>query len=582
MTRVWKIIFILAGLALLAGVWLWWNQSERVDMAEYVPADTLIYLEAESLPEIVEKVVASDAWHEVAPAAGADASALRMNWLTSLAGLTGLGSHESVVFARAQVAVCVLGFSAAESADATLKISPRGAVVFETHTGGWRVRAALEKSVGSFARRTLGASDPWRKEEAGASVYTWVSREDERRRLVAAVYGTVAVIGNDEAAVLTCLAVRRGERPSLSRDPQLNEMRARLGAGGALGFGFAPSGSAAKIFEAAAPLVVGQTSDDPRVQGMMAGVLPRLARRVMGAAAWSTRFEGGAFIDRYYMTLPGALTSRLSKLNVAQNDTTSGAARLLPRETYQATFYNYAEPDAAWLALNAGLSTQVDALHAPGVTLALESLLEPYGVVTPREFLRAAESEVVTARLDETSESKLLVVRARDAAALLEQARKGLGEGAAARTVGGHEVWVSVEADRRAAALVGGYLLAGREEDVLACLDAFVRGEALPSSDRFKASLDAPRAAPAHVHTLTSDEESVRTFFLAAARRRRGAGLDVEALNLALRRLPYAASETRVTEGGVEKITRSALGQFGAIFNRISAPDGEGVQSVGN
>lgn len=571
MTKVWKLSFALLGLVLLGGVWLWWNQVEPADMAAYVPADALIYLEAENLPEIIEKVVGSDAWRTVAPAAGVDAPRFGPGRLTTLAKLTGIGTHESVIFARAQVAVCVLGFNAAESPDATLKISPRGAVIFETHTGEWRVRAAVEKSVGSFARRTLGAAEPWRKEENGASFYTWVSPGDERRRLVAAVSGSVAVVGNDEAAVQACLAVRRGERPSLARDPQLGDMRARLGAGDALAFGFAPSGSAAKVFEAVAPLFVGQTSEDPRVQGMLAGALPKLAQRVLGAAGWSARFEGGAFVDRFYLSLPGALASRLSKLNVVESEPLGGAGTLLPAETYQVTYYNYGEPETAWLALNAGLSTQVDSMQAPGVTLALESLLEPYGVGSPREFLRAVGPSVVTARLAEASEGKLLVVKAKDSAALLEQARARLGQGATLKKMGNHEVWVSIEAERRAVALVGDYLLTGTEEDVAACLNAVDRGEALSSSERFKSSSAPLAGASPHVRTLTFDDEAVRTFFLTLARRRRR-DLDMEAINAAVRRLPYALSETRVTEDGVEKVTRSALGQFGALFNRISAP----------
>lgn len=581
MSRVWRIIYALAVLTLLCGVWLWWNQVERVDMAEYVPADTLIYLEAESIPEIVEKIVQSDAWRVAAPAAGVETPTLRLGPLTTLARLTGIGSHESVIFARAQVAVCILGFNAAESSDTTLKISPRGAVVFETQTGAWRVRAAVEKSVGSFAQRTLGASEPWRREENGVSFYTWVARGDERRRLVAAVSGSVVVLGNDEASVQACLAVRRGEKPSLSRDPQLGEMRARLGADGALGFGFAPSGSAAKVFEAASPLFVGQTSEDPRVQGMLAGILPKLAQRVIGAAAWSTHFEGGAFVDKYYVGLPDALSSRFSQLNVAGDETLSEVGAFLPPDAYQVTAYNYGEPEAAWLALNAGLSTQVDALHAPGVTLALESLLEPYGVVTPREFLRAASGQIVTARLNETSEGKLLIVRGRDAATLLEQVRKQLGAGTATKRVGSYDVWVSAESDRRAAVLVGAYLITGAEDDVFACLAAYDRGDTLSSSARLKSSLSPLLVVPAHVRTITSDEQSVKTFFLSLSRRRRrGVGHNLEELNEKARSFPYVTSETVVTNGGVEKHTRSALGQFGSIYNRLFASDAESVQTA--
>src|SRR5919205_1007302 len=79
-------------LALAAFAWLWLTRPRRVDMTAYAPADSIVYAEADSLP------------------------------------------------------------AAAEESDTTLKFTPRAALVAETHSPGWRVRAAVEKIVGDFAR----------------------------------------------------------------------------------------------------------------------------------------------------------------------------------------------------------------------------------------------------------------------------------------------------------------------------------------------------------------------------------------------------------------------------------------------
>src|SRR4051812_4869731 len=215
-------------LALATFAWLWLTRPQRVDMSAYAPADALIYAEADSLPAIIDAFTSTDAWRELAPAAGVEARPGRTGWLPSFLSFTGLGPSDAVVLARAQVAVTVLGFRAAEESDTTLKFTPRAALVAETHSPGWRARAAVEKFVGDFARRTFERQSFERKEVDGVPFYLWVEQAEAHRTIVAAVDGSVAVVGTDEAAVRACLDVRRGARPSLAGDEQLKEMRVRL------------------------------------------------------------------------------------------------------------------------------------------------------------------------------------------------------------------------------------------------------------------------------------------------------------------------------------------------------------------
>ena len=45
---------------------LWWNRPVKVDMSNYVPADSLVYIEINSLPAITDAVQGTDAWKKVA------------------------------------------------------------------------------------------------------------------------------------------------------------------------------------------------------------------------------------------------------------------------------------------------------------------------------------------------------------------------------------------------------------------------------------------------------------------------------------------------------------------------------------
>lgn len=575
MSRLLKVILVLLPIFCISILWLWWNQTERVDMAGSVPADTLIYLEANSLPEIARSIVSTKTWMDIAPAAGLDSDVWHPGWLTRLAEWTGVGPAESVIFSRAQVAVCVLGFGAAEAPETTLKITPRGAIVIETHTSNGRVRAVAEKAVGDYARRSIGSGEARREEKGETLFLTWVARDDTSKQIVAAVTGSLLVVGNDASAVEACLAVRRGERPSLARDPQLDGIRARLRSGGALAFGYAPAGSAAKIAEALSPLLSQQASGNPSVRGMVAGLLPKLAHRAFGSAAWSTRLEDGRFVDDYFLTLPEGIGTRLA-LAAGSPDASSthAAASLLPSDAYQITVYNYGDPEAAWLSLNAGLSTRVDAIHAPLVTLALEALLKPYGVESPREFLHAAKNPVVTARLKEDSDGKVLIVNVGNRERLNGLVAASLGRGAVVSTEGDVQLSVSSEGEeRRAACFVSGHLILGREEDVRACLSARSKNLTLQEEERLRASLYEETDFRPHVRTVTSDAEASMSLVSVFARARGANGKDAQALQKTPARVPYSVSETRISGAGLEKRTRSSFGLIGTIITRLSAVD---------
>jgi hypothetical protein len=552
-------------LALLALAWLWLTRPQGVEMTAYAPADSIVYAETDSLPAIIDAFTSTDAWRELAPAAGVKARPSWAGWLPSFFSFTGLGPSDAVVLARAQVAVTVLGFQAAEESDTTLKFTPRAALVAETHTSSWRVRAAVEKLVGDFARRTFEQQSFERKEVDGVPFYLWAEQSGARRKVVAAVEGSLAVVGNDEAAVRACLDVRRGVRPSLAGDEQLKQMRVRLGGGGALAFGYAPRGSAAKAVEVFAPAFVGGMSQEPHVQSVLATFLPQFINQTLGAAGWSARVNEGVLEDRYFLTLPADVARRLEGPFAPAEHPADDATRVLPGDTFQVTFYDLRNPEDAWRGLNAALSTQTDVSRATIITLALEALVKPYGVENPREFLRACGGEVATARLGAASEGKVLVASVRDAVALRAQALEHLGRGARVERVGTAELLVSTDEERGAAAFVDGFLMMGSEEDVRRCLQSRLDTSEPGRGGPLKTATQSFFGRTAFARTLTDERDSARAVLSHFAR-----GGDAGRLEEALSRRRYAVSETLLADGGFEKRTRSAFGLFGEVVTRTA------------
>ncbi|MDQ3907980.1 MAG: hypothetical protein M3268_06510, partial [Acidobacteriota bacterium] len=202
-----RVVLIAFGIFVLAAAaWLWWARPQHVEMATYVPQDTLLYIETDSLPGIVSDLTSTSAWHTLAPAAGVRENLPNHDFVLGLAKWTGIGSAEAVIYSRAQVAVAVLGVDAKEERESALQISPRLVIVVETQTGEARVEKALQNFVGDFARRNYGDPKFSRSEHDGATFLVWAA-PDGGRKIVAAVADTVAYVGNDEEALKSCLEV---------------------------------------------------------------------------------------------------------------------------------------------------------------------------------------------------------------------------------------------------------------------------------------------------------------------------------------------------------------------------------------
>jgi hypothetical protein len=553
MSVVRKALVVVGLLAVLAAAWVWWSRPVPVDMAAYVPADAVVYLEANSLPEIAEALTSSAAWR----AAQAEGGGKGWGWagrVGRFAALTGVGSARAVVLARAQVAVAVLGFKSEEEAE-TAVIAPRVGLVVETHTSDWRARPAVEELVADFARRNLAEPQTERKESDGVPLVAWSERGGGRRRIVAVVQDGVAFVANDEAVVRACLDVRRGARQSLAGHAQLAEMRARLDAPSALAFGFTPKGNAPKIVEALAPAYAAVATEEAREQSMMATVLPKLAEQLVMGVGWSARAAGGRIEDRYLLELPDGMAERLRAPLATAASPPHRAAGLLPHDTHQATVYHSRNPEFALRGLKAVISSNVDVTSAVLVSLVLEGAIKSFGIEEPQEFLRGVGTEVVTARLHEGDEEKVLIAEVLDRAALRAQVLKG--RAARPEQLDGAELFLPSDPDGTAAAFAGEHLILGPAPLVRRCLAARRENRTL-------------REAPAYKN-LTGGEQPPLAQSL-QDERAQVAALVTSLSGRAPARAPaesYSLTETRLHEVGVERRTLSAFGQFGDLVARL-------------
>src|SRR4030095_466265 len=90
-------------LIVIVVVFCWWNWPRRIDMAQYAPADSLVYLECNDLPAVIRGITSTSAWKETGSSLGLKGNRPLDGWV-ALAGSFGIGPAQSVVLSRAQVA----------------------------------------------------------------------------------------------------------------------------------------------------------------------------------------------------------------------------------------------------------------------------------------------------------------------------------------------------------------------------------------------------------------------------------------------------------------------------------------------
>src|SRR5215207_9673073 len=95
-------LVLLAVLAVAA--WLWWSLPSAVDVAEYAPADSLVYVEFNDPVRVVQAIQNSDVWQAASPT---QSNTTSPNRVMRAAARAGIGPLEGVLFARTQVALVV-------------------------------------------------------------------------------------------------------------------------------------------------------------------------------------------------------------------------------------------------------------------------------------------------------------------------------------------------------------------------------------------------------------------------------------------------------------------------------------------
>jgi hypothetical protein len=554
----WILLLALLLLTIL-GSWLWWVRPRPVDMATYAPADSLLYLEANRPSEVFEAVAGTDAGKTLENLMGSP-TIPRNHWFQTFVGWTGIGPIQSVILARAQIAAVVTDLGTTEEGD-ELRIKPEVAVLIETHTSERRIRPLFERSLKTLAEKTYARPTSRRTTLDGVEFIEWVSPEGSRQ-IVGTIVGSLVIVGNSERAVQNCLAVSFGRRPALKDDPELSRMRRDLYGEHALTFGYVPPGNSARLLAVGVPLLLGRAPADSDFQRLIA----KGAAKVFGSLGWTSRSYLTGVEDRYLITLQPEIVARLKPNFASANNTSSQMQRVLPRDVYSVTSYKFANPAATWQSLKTAVSSQVDALSAIVFSSLLKSALLSYGIDDPQTFLGAVNGELLTLRLDANAERSILIAGVRDRATLHEYVKKNMHLNRPSDPMDQAETFEDSQGEF-AASFIDEFIVMGAPADVRRYTETR-RPNAPPLADDELKRMNyfLPSSSSANIVTYTQDSDRVRSFISTIIAARGTAAVAPGRIEGALANLPYSVTETALLDSGIERITRSPLGQFSTLL----------------
>ena len=554
MTRL-RMPFIFALVPLFIGlVWLLWVKPKPTDMAQYAPANTVFYLEVNSPADVLRNLTNTDVWKLIVENGNAPQLSVGNGWQQDFVRVTGIGPIHSVILSRSQLAVVVTSFGATESGD-TLNVKPEAALILETHTSERRIRAPVEALLEEFVAATYPAAPAERQKIDGASIVQWRGANGEGQ-LVAAFIGSVVVVGNSRQVVENCVAVARGRAASLKSSQELLNARSSNDAANALAFGYVPAENSSRFLSGGIPILLGQAPANQQFQRLAQNA----ASKLIGSITWTSRPFRGGIEDRYDIRIAPEVVEELSPHFGAPGPIIPPA---LTSEFYSISQYQLKDPLMAWQGLKTSISRRVDTVAAVVFNTMLRSSLTDYGIEEPESFLGAVKSPLKTIRLDEDGERQLLIATVTDRDKLTRLFSKTMRLKGTSADDSGTSVMENADGSL-SVALNESLAILGHPVDVqqyyrmLGQLTA--PGPELPSPlTRYIES-----GTRGHVVTYTKDAERVRgcmNAIMRAHQRKISPELDAQ-----FDKLPYAATQTTLTQAGLTRMTRSPLGQFSAII----------------
>lgn len=551
-------ILVLSFLTLgLGTLWLLWVFPKPSDMSSFAPANSLVYLEANKPLEVLQALQRTDAWRILGKHQTTLQFPSQRSWLQSFIRATGIGPIDSVIMARSQVAVVVTDLAANEIGE-TLNVKPQAAVILETHTSEHRIRAPIERALQDLVTKTFGSREPQRSSIDGVHFIEW-KNEDGTSQVVATFFGSLVIVGNSRRVVDDCINVVRRRAPSLKSDPDLSKTRAEHSSVTALAFGYVPASESGRLMSFGLPIMLGRSPGDVEFQKLIHKVTVKL----FGRLAWSSRPFKEGIEDRYQISLQHEF---VTKLKPHFGFIRSSNQLPLATDFYTMSRYKFEDPLETWQSLKAAIAGHVDALGAVVLTSLLRAGLLAYGIEEPEVFLGAVHGDIMTLILDHQGDRQLLVATVRDRSTLMKLFQTQMRFERQKSAVSGTHVYENPAAST-GVALNESIVLIGHPTDIQQYFLLFSSSKSNGGQQTSQITHFADPNTSSPVITYANDAERVGSFLFAMLESSRVGTPYNSQVEAEIAVLPYAVTETTLNDSGINRITRSPLGQFSTLIS---------------
>lgn len=503
--------------AILISLSLWAAScsSSPTNLRALAPSETLIYLETNDLGIALRSVFESRAVRE---------SKIRVPDLSALDGV--------------QAAVVIAGFEMQEQKlteeQSVGKITPKFALIADTHKWNFQARAFAEAKLGVFVSDIYGGEPKLEKsEKAGGSYFVWTAADG--RKAFALVIDGLIYFGNDEGLIDHCIAVRKGESTAFdakalhSADPT------------DLAYGYISPDGMAQIANVLGVRLAAESTEEGEVRSAIAGILPKLIRGAVKDVHWTARKKDDKVEDRWEIDMPNEVAAVFAEtMTPADGQSDASQAALIPANARSATIYNLKTPQVAWRSVVLTAEHLSDPFTARVFSEIGTALFEPYGIGDPEKFLSSVDGRIVTVSLADGDQ----------AAAIVKPSTNGQLQGLLSELDPAAKKEGDAENPDVAVQYTGNLAVVGEKDTVSACVAAGARSDLA----------DALFAAdPGSISTVSKDEAAIKAIasFLG----------DEKTANPAN---AFSLSKTNFTRAGIVRTTTSDLGFIGQMIAMLA------------
>jgi hypothetical protein len=503
------------------------REPQRADLKSFLPAGTLIYLEASDLSKVGGVFTENKDWRALS-----DGSDSYLSYLKNK-----------------QAALAVIGFQNNDRGTA-LQVRPELALVIDTQSSGSQAVFTAEKILRELSRRFSGQDAGVEKQEIENAQWMTAPGSDGQK-IYATVSGQVVLIANSENALRQCLDVRQGKAANLLNNSEFAQAGDQDGAADQIAFGYVSSAGIKELSNYLAVSYALKTSENTLIREMISGILPEMTQKTVTSVTWSARATSAGVEDTYFIKTDKEFAGTIFQTVKASAANDQCDSKYIPQDIFSTTCYRLEDPQLAWRGALLSLAKQLDPKALGAFQLFSGQLLKPYGIDDPELFLSAAGPQIATARFDADANIAAAIVKIKDKAKLKQAMSETFDFRAAPDTKNDVEFWKSRDGEF-AAAFAGDDLIIGNSEGVMECLRA-AKTENI-SAPEIPTTFSAPGAI---FVTRQKDDSAIQILSEMAAQR--GRSVDVKS---------YAFVETRIEARGIKRRALSAFGLFGEIFRQ--------------